>query len=51
MASKFAMADMNGEQSLAQKAKKLRDSWSFRSIPSVPMSSGLDPGDAEESAD
>ncbi|CEL01722.1 hypothetical protein ASPCAL01301 [Aspergillus calidoustus] len=32
MASKFAMADMNGEQSLAQKAKKLRDSWSFRKM-------------------
>ncbi|KAL2841451.1 hypothetical protein BJY01DRAFT_249557 [Aspergillus pseudoustus] len=32
MASKFAMGDFNGEQSLAQKARKLRDSWSFRKI-------------------
>ncbi|KAJ0425297.1 hypothetical protein BJY00DRAFT_325597 [Aspergillus carlsbadensis] len=32
MASKFAMADFNGEQSLARKAKKLRDSWSFRKM-------------------
>ncbi|KAL3448493.1 hypothetical protein BJX65DRAFT_317386 [Aspergillus insuetus] len=32
MASKFATADINGEQSLARKAKKLRDSWSFRKM-------------------
>ncbi|KAL3456060.1 hypothetical protein BJX64DRAFT_294426 [Aspergillus heterothallicus] len=32
MASKFAMGDFNGEQSLARKARKLRDSWSFRKM-------------------
>ncbi|KAL2786812.1 hypothetical protein BJX66DRAFT_312104 [Aspergillus keveii] len=32
MAFKFATADFNGEQSLARKAKKLRDSWSFRKM-------------------
>jgi hypothetical protein len=48
MASKFATADFNGEQSLARKAKKLRDSWSFRSILSIRC---LRPYKAEESAD
>ncbi|KAL2811798.1 hypothetical protein BJX63DRAFT_269183 [Aspergillus granulosus] len=32
MVSKFSMGDFNGEQSLAQKARKLRESWSFRKI-------------------
>ncbi|KAL4778567.1 hypothetical protein BJX76DRAFT_362611 [Aspergillus varians] len=30
--SKFPMADLGGDQSLARKARKLRDSWSFRKL-------------------
>ncbi|KAL4927505.1 uncharacterized protein BDV17DRAFT_292506 [Aspergillus undulatus] len=32
MPSKFSMADFGGDQSLAKKARRLRDSWSFRKI-------------------
>ncbi|KAL4872109.1 hypothetical protein BDV12DRAFT_6703 [Aspergillus spectabilis] len=32
MASKFSTTDYGGEQSLAKKARKLRDSWTFRKI-------------------
>ncbi|KAL2871372.1 tetratricopeptide repeat protein [Aspergillus lucknowensis] len=32
MASKFSVTDFNSEQSLAKKARKLRDSWSFRKM-------------------
>ena len=32
MPPKFSMSDISGEQSLAKKARKLRDSWSFRSM-------------------
>ncbi|KAL4992841.1 hypothetical protein BDW68DRAFT_172866 [Aspergillus falconensis] len=32
MPSKFFISDFNGEQSLAKKARKLRDSWSFRKL-------------------
>lgn len=31
MPSKFSMSDFSGEQSLAKRARRLRDSWSFRS--------------------
>ncbi|KAL2828170.1 hypothetical protein BDW59DRAFT_171016 [Aspergillus cavernicola] len=54
MTSKFPMTDFNGEQSLAKKARRIRDSWSFRSI--LPSSGGwgaltcleLSQGDEEE---
>ncbi|KAL4803284.1 hypothetical protein BDV18DRAFT_145557 [Aspergillus unguis] len=32
MPAKFSMTDFNPEQSLAKRARKLRDSWSFRKI-------------------
>ncbi|KAL4905294.1 hypothetical protein BDW74DRAFT_185318 [Aspergillus multicolor] len=32
MPSKFSMSDFNGEQSLAKRARKLRDSWTFRKL-------------------
>ncbi|KAL4911688.1 hypothetical protein BDW62DRAFT_207200 [Aspergillus aurantiobrunneus] len=32
MPPKFSMTDLNGEQSLAKKARKIRDSWSFRKL-------------------